>query len=106
MERHFGYKNSEELSLTETSRKQALPKSSTISGLKYETGTKQGGVVPGSFEGNKGTQTKCKYNTSNDVFSRCKSAHKMATGKSDDQLIQYDNKLELGTSYKLKLGPR
>ena len=29
----------------------------------------------------------CKYNTSNDVFSRCKSVHKMATGKSDDQLI-------------------
>ena len=26
----------------------------------------------------------------------------MATGKRDDQLIQYDNKLELGTSYKLK----
>ena len=48
----------------------------------------------------------CKYNTSNDVFSRRKSAHKVATGKSDDQLIQYDNKLELGTSYKLKLGPK
>ena len=30
----------------------------------------------------------------------------MATRKSDDQLIQYDNKLELGTSYKLKLGPK
>ena len=37
---------------------------------------------------------------------RCKSVHKMATGKSDDQSIQLDNKLELGTSYKLKLGPR
>ena len=48
----------------------------------------------------------CKYNTSNDMFSRCKSAHKMAAGKGDDQLIQYDNKLELETSYKLKLGPR
>ena len=48
----------------------------------------------------------CKYNTSNDVFSRCKSVHKMATEKSDDQIIQPDNKLELGTSYKLKLGPR
>ena len=23
----------------------------------------------------------CKYNTSNDVFSRCKGVHKMATGK-------------------------
>ena len=44
-------------------------------------------------------------NTSNDVFSRCKSVHKMATGKGDDQLKQYDNKLELGTRYKLKLGP-
>ena len=48
----------------------------------------------------------CKYNTSNDMFSRCKSVHKMATGKGDDQLIQYDNQLELGTSYKSKLGPR
>ena len=48
----------------------------------------------------------CKYNTSKDVFSWCKSAHRMATGKSDDQRIQPDNKLELGTSYKLKLGPR
>ena len=48
----------------------------------------------------------CKYNTSNDVFSRCKSVHKMATGESDDQLIQYDNKLELETSYKMKLGPK
>ena len=48
----------------------------------------------------------CKYNTSNEMFSRCKSVHKMATEKSDDQLIQPDNKLELGTSYKLKLGPR
>ena len=48
----------------------------------------------------------CKYNTSNDVFSRCKSVHKMATGKSDDQIIQPDTKLDLGTSYMLKLGPR
>ena len=29
----------------------------------------------------------------------------MATGKGDDQLIQYENMLELRTSYKLKLGP-
>ena len=29
----------------------------------------------------------------------------MATGESDDQSTQPDNKLELGTSYKLKLGP-
>ena len=40
------------------------------------------------------------------MFSRCKSGHKMATGKDDDQLIQYDNKLELETSCKLKLGPK
>ena len=33
----------------------------------------------------------CKYNTSNDMFSRCKSVQKMATGKSDDQIIQPDN---------------
>ena len=36
----------------------------------------------------------CKYHTSNDVFSRCKSVHKMATGKGDDELIQHDNKIE------------
>ena len=30
----------------------------------------------------------------------------MATRQSDDQIIQPDNKLELGTSHKLKLGPR
>ena len=48
----------------------------------------------------------CKYHTSNDVFSRCKSVHKMATVKGDDELIPPDNKLEVGTSYKLKLGPR
>ena len=53
-----------------------------------------------------GSTCHVKYNTSNDVFSRCKCVHKMATGKSDDQSIQPDNKLELGTSYKLKLGPR
>ena len=47
-----------------------------------------------------------KYHTSNDVFSRCKSVHKMATGKSDDQLIQPDNMLELGTSYKMKVEPK
>ena len=37
----------------------------------------------------------CKYHTSNDVFSRCKSVHKMATGKSDDELIQLDNKMRI-----------
>ena len=30
-------------------------------------------------------------------FSRCKSVHKMATGKSDDELIQLDNKMRIGT---------
>ena len=39
-------------------------------------------------------------------FLGAKRVHKIATGKSDDELIQYDNKLELGTSYKMKLGPR
>ena len=39
----------------------------------------------------------CKYHTSNDVFSRCKSVHKLATGKSDDELIQSDNKMRIGT---------
>ena len=39
----------------------------------------------------------CKYHISNDVFSRCKSVHKMATGKSDDELIQFDNKMRIGT---------
>ena len=39
----------------------------------------------------------CKYHTSKDVFSRCKSVHKMATGKSDDELIQHDNKMRIGT---------
>ena len=39
----------------------------------------------------------CKYHTSNDVFSRCKSVHKMATGKSDDELIQHDNKMRIWT---------
>ena len=32
----------------------------------------------------------CKYHTSNDMFPRCKSVHKMATGKSDDELLQHD----------------
>ena len=39
----------------------------------------------------------CKYHTSNDVFSRCKKVHKMATGRSDDELIQSDNKMRIGT---------
>ena len=39
----------------------------------------------------------CKYHTSNDVFSRSKSVHNMATGKSDDELIQSDNKMRIGT---------
>ena len=40
------------------------------------------------------------------MFSRCKSVHKISTGKSDDQLIQKDNKLELGTSYKVEIGTK
>ena len=39
----------------------------------------------------------CKYYTSNDVFSRCKSGHKMATVKGDDELIQHDNKMRIWT---------
>ena len=39
-------------------------------------------------------------------FFGAKSAHKMATGKCDDQLIQPDNKLELGTSYKVEIGTK
>ena len=39
-------------------------------------------------------------------FRGAKSVQKMATGKGDDQLIQYDNKLELETSYKLKIGTK
>ena len=42
-------------------------------------------------------QEVCKYHTSNDVFSRCKSVHKMATGKSDDELIHHDNKMRIWT---------
>ena len=41
--------------------------------------------------------TACKYHTSNDVFSRCKSVHKLATSESDDELIQHDNKMRSGT---------
>ena len=43
------------------------------------------------------TDGECKYHTSNDVFSWCKSVHKMATGKSDDGLIQRDNKMRIWT---------
>ena len=38
-----------------------------------------------------------RLHTSNDVFSRCKSVHKMAIGKSDDELIQLDNKMRIWT---------
>ena len=39
------------------------------------------------------------------MFSRCKSVQLMATGKSDDQLIQPDNKLINGTkSGKFRVG--
>ena len=40
---------------------------------------------------------RCKYHTSNDEFSRCKSVHKMATGKTAHELIQHDNKMRIGT---------
>ena len=39
-------------------------------------------------------------------FRGAKVCTKWQQGKSDDRIIQLDNKLELGTSYKLKLGPR
>ena len=39
----------------------------------------------------------CKYHTSNDVLSWCNSVHKMATEKSDDELIQSDNNMRIGT---------
>ena len=39
----------------------------------------------------------CKHHTSNDMFPRCKSVHKMAPGKSDDELLQHDNKLRIWT---------
>ena len=39
------------------------------------------------------------------MFSRCKSVQNMATGKSDDQTIQPDNKLIIGTnSVKFRIG--
>ena len=31
------------------------------------------------------------------MFPRCKSVHKMATGKSDDELLLHDNKLRIWT---------
>ena len=39
------------------------------------------------------------------MFSRCESAQNMATGESDDQIIQPDNKLIIGTnSGKFRIG--
>ena len=38
-------------------------------------------------------------------FRGAKVCTKWLQEKSDDQLIQPDNKLEQGTSYKIKLGP-
>ena len=43
--------------------------------------------------------TGCKHHTSNDMFSRCKSVQNMATGKSDGQLTQLDNKLTIQAVY-------
>ena len=39
----------------------------------------------------------CKYHTYNDMFPRCKMCAKKATGKSDDELLQHDNKLRIWT---------
>ena len=39
-------------------------------------------------------------------FRGAKVCTKWLQGKSFDQIIQPDNKLELRTSYKLNLGPR
>ena len=67
-------------------------------------------AVVGQTEGYVGHETRprcglCKHNTSNDMFSQCKSVQKMATGKSDDQFIQPDNKLKLGPkSGKVRIG--
>ena len=38
-----------------------------------------------------------KHHTSNEGLSRCKSVHKMATRKSDNKLIQLDDKLRIWT---------
>ena len=37
----------------------------------------------------------CKYHTSNDMFPRRKTVHRMATGKSDDELLQHDNNFRI-----------
>ena len=58
------------------------------------------------------TETECKYNTSNDVFSRCKSVQKMATGKkwrsnhTAWQQVGTGNKLQVEIGTKMKLGPK
>ena len=52
-------------------------------------------MVPGLSTSS--SSSSCKYHTSNDVFLWCKSVHKMATGKSDDELIQLDNKMRIWT---------
>ena len=46
----------------------------------------------------------CKYNTSNDVFSRCNSVHKMATGKKWRSTHTAWQQVKIGT--KMKLGPK
>ena len=46
----------------------------------------------------------CKYHTSNDVFSRCISVAQNGYSESDDDLIQYDTKMRIGTrSVKFKI---
>ena len=51
----------------------------------------------------------CKHNTSNDMFSRCKSVQKMATGKMTINSYSLTTswnweQVEIGT--KMKLGPK
>ena len=38
------------------------------------------------------------------MFPQCKSVHKMATGKNDDELLQPDNKLKIGTRSDTEFG--
>ena len=48
----------------------------------------------------------CKYHTSKDMFPRCKSVHKMATGKSDDELLQHEHEVENSEKWKFQNYPR
>ena len=49
------------------------------------------------------TYRTCEYHTSNNVFSRFKCVHKMATEKSDDKLKQLVNKMRVwDTKWKIQ----